>query len=270
LKKILLLIIVFIINSSLFAKYSLPASDPYQLSMGMTSLGRYNNGFVLHYNPSLLHYVDKNTGTLGYQRLYQLSELDLLLGSANYNLSFIKAGFAFLSYGTYEIFNETYFELALSKSFFRIINAGLRIDYHQIHFYSKFDRIYEFSVSAGVSSKIDDIILHVSLHDLNEPRLEDQNPRTRMGYRAGVSFQQISYLVMNVEISGQRGYEQRFHFGQEIILTENFIFRFGLITNPTIPSAGLGIKYRNLLFNYAISRHTDLGDTHSLSLTFRY
>jgi hypothetical protein len=254
--------LILILTHSIFAGCLFNSVCPQQGALGNTCLGRDNNASVLYANPALLEFVQQTSVAFDYNILYGLSELDQINLAIARDFKFMHAGFAYSNFGSPDIITENRFALAFSKDVYKYLTLGLRWEHFRISFADDFDDLSMNSISMGIASQFDEIVLHAALSNINRPSLVESEDRTDIEYRLGLCLRGLDYLVLNLELSGERDI-RRYHFGQEIKLEEIFFIRLGLITNPTLPSGGFGIKWKQFQIDYAINRHSDLGETHS-------
>jgi len=243
--------------------------SPIQDGMGGTCLVHHNSAAIQFANPALMDIVDGTSFAFNYRRLYNISELDRISLAVTHDLGFIKAGIAFYNFGEADFWAENMLSLSLSKHIISRIAVGLRTEYHWVSFDERFESLNMLSIALGAMYSDDDFIIHVSLSDINKPRYSDLDSKTEPGYRIGMSLSSISPLVMNFEVTGGKDDDQRFSFGQEINFEEKLFVRFGLITNPTLPSVGFGLILSNICFDYSLNHHNVLGDSHSLGISIR-
>ncbi len=254
--------LLLILTQNIFAGCLFNSVCPQQGALGNTCLGRDNNAAVLYANPALLDFVKRTSVAFDYNMLYGLSELDQINLAIAHDFGFVHTGFAYSNFGNPDIMTENRFALAFSKDIYKYLTMGVRWEHYRISFAEDFNDLSMNSISLGMASQFDDIVLHASLSNLNRPRLVESEDKTDIEYRLGLCLRNLDYLVLNLELSGE-GDIRRYHFGQEIRLEEILFVRLGLITNPTLPSGGFGIKWKQFRIDYAINRHSNLGETHS-------
>jgi len=239
-----------------------------QSSMGQTCISQQNCPMVMAANPALLSLVPGRAFSLNYQRLYNLSELDQISLAFSCDCGFADLGIIYSNFGESDFFTHNSFSLAISKTIKDYLALGLRLDYERVSFDERFDALDRSSLALGIAYIHADFVFHVALSEINKPRFSDRECKTEPGYRVGLSFLSIKSLVVNLETSGRKNGERRYHFGQEVQLEKRLYIRFGLITNPTLPSGGLGLNLDRFSLDYAISSHNELGESHSLGICF--
>jgi hypothetical protein len=197
-----------------------------------------------------------------YQMLYGLPELNQVHLSLVNDFGFMHTGFAYSNFGQPDIIVENRVSISVSKELHNFISLGLRWDHYRLSFGGDFNDLSMNSLSLGIAAYSDDLVFHSAFSNINRPGLVESEDKTDLEYRFGLCLRNLEYLVLNLELSGA-GDIRRYHFGQEIMLEDIFFIRLGLITNPTTPSGGFGIKWNQFQIDYAINRHSDLGETHS-------
>ncbi len=259
--KFVIILMIVLLRSISAESYTKPLCSQ-QSALGQTSLGRNNSAALMFSNPALLKYVPNSSFAFNYNRLYNISELDLINLAVSRNFGVIQAGFAYGNFGDPEIIvdNDLYF--AASAQILSYASLGFDWIYRRLSFNGDYADLSRNSIGLGAAFDFEDVIFHASVCDLNSPRYSNDDEKSRPVYRLGISLMNISYLVLNLEMSACDG-KYRYHFGQEIMLEDKFFLRLGLVTNPTLPSAGFGLKWGRFQLDYAISRHSDLGETHS-------
>jgi hypothetical protein len=241
-----------------------------QISMGQTCNSQQDCPMIMAANPALLSLVPGRAFSLNYQRLYNLSELDQISLAFSCECGFANLGIIYSNFGESGFFVHNNFSLAISKTVMEYLALGLRLDYERVSFDERFDALDRSSLALGIAYIHTDFAFHVALSELNNPRFSDRDRKTEPGYRVGLSFLSIKALVVNLETSGRKNGERRYHFGQEVQLEKRLYIRFGLVTNPTMPSGGLGLNLDRFSLDYAISSHNELGESHSLGMTVNF
>lgn len=241
-----------------------------QAALGQTALGRSNNAALMFANPALLKFVPGTSVALDYCRQYNMSELDLVNLAVSHNFGRVHSGFAYVNFGDPDIMTDNGFYFAASVGILKYISIGMDWTWRRLSFAGDFEDLTGNLIGLGMAFDFRDIIFHASIATNGSLRFsEDDDDENKPGYRIGVSLMNISYLVLNLEVSGIDG-QTRYHFGQEIMLEDKFFVRLGVITNPTIPSLGLGYRWSRFQLDYALSRHSDLGDTQSFGFTLAF
>jgi hypothetical protein len=241
--------------------------SPAQSGMGGTCLARYNTAAVQMINPALMDILIGSSLAMNFSRFYNLSELDQISLAVSHDLEIIDIGIAFTNQGEAGFWTENMIAASLSKTIISRIAFGLKLEIHRVSFDERFESLDMLSIAAGAAYVDDDFVIHAALSDINKPRYSDSDSKTEPGYRIGASINSISPLVINFEVTGCKDDDQRFSFGQEINFEEKLFVRFGLITNPTLPSAGFGLMLNQFRFDYSINRHTVLGNSHNLGIS---
>ena len=87
--------------------------------------------------------------------------------------------------------------------------------------------------------------------------------------RAGLSRTSDS-ITIAVQLDMEQGRSVTARIGQELKIAAPLVIRTGILTNPSVVFAGLGIERSHLEVAYAVSSHPSLGVTHRVSLSVRF
>lgn len=256
----------------LMISVNLQASSPVQEAMGQTSLSRYSSAQVIYYNPALSSCIDNRTFSLSYRRLYNLSELDQIWLSSSYRFKHLTTAISFSNFGETDILTENYLAFAMAYSFYdNRFQIGANLIYRWIDFgLDNYDNLNRIDFDIGAAGLYKGIVFHAAVYDITQSRYTDNDPKTEIGYRCGIGIQSLRDFTVNFELSGRKDDPTRFHFGQEFVLQKYLVLRFGIVTEPTLPSVGFGIVYDSFRLDYAINRHSRLDESHSLGISYSF
>jgi hypothetical protein len=267
-KTIIITISILMIGmQNLSALDGVTSVSPQQISMGQTCNSQQNCPLIMAANPALLSLLPDRVFSLDYKRLYNLSELDQITLAFSCDCGIAHLGIIYSNFGTADILIHNNLSMAISKTVMDYLALGFRFDYERVSFDERFDALGRTSVALGIAYIHNDFVFHVALSEINKPRFSDRDRKTEPGYRVGLSFLSIKSLVVNLETSGRKDGERRYHFGQEVQLEKRLFIRFGLVTNPTLPCGGVGLNLDRFSLSYAVSSHNELGESHSLGMT---
>lgn len=264
--------ILLLLLISLVSPVNLTASSPVQQAMGRTSVSRFMSTQAVYTNPALLSYIDKASASFSYRRLYNLSELDQLWIASSCKYNRLAVGVSFSNCGEADILTENQILIGLSYDLIDpLLQIGSGIGYHWIDFgLDGYNNLTRFVFDIGFAGEYSKLIYHVTLYDISRSRYTENDPSTEIGYRMGIGIQKLDDFTVNFELSGSKNDPTRFHFGQEFVLQEYLVLRFGFMTEPTLPSAGFGIVYSKLRLDYAVNRHSRLDESHSLGISYSF
>jgi hypothetical protein len=113
--------------------------------------------------------------------------------------------------------------------------------------------------------------LGLYLFNINSPRLGEniagELPRRIV---AGAAYRPYTGLTTSISMNKSLGYDTQFEAGFEIELLEMLDLRLGASTNPARFTAGVGIEYSSIHFDYGFRSHPVLAETHSFSLMYSF
>ncbi|MGB2979969.1 MAG: hypothetical protein WBC77_01835, partial [Candidatus Zixiibacteriota bacterium] len=105
---------------------------------------------------------------------------------------------------------------------------------------------------------------------LNQPELVKHSDDIPTNLSLGLAVFPFEEVTLLFDLSYEEIYKEQLHLGQEIKLLKNLPLRFGIQTSPACYAFGAGFDFDKLLFDYAYSNHSVLGDTHKISFSYRW
>lgn len=179
-------------------------------------------------------------------------------------LSFGSVGAGFSTYG-FDLFRESKFIIAFGKIVQEKLIAGLSCTFSHVSI-KNYGTDLAVCISAG-SIIVPDKSLRIgfNVHNISASTYGREAGQIPVILQAGVS-----YLMNNIDLSAsldkETDYEAALRFGLEYSPLPFFSFRAGMITNPEKFTAGAGINYSFLRFDYAVVTHNELGLTHQAGI----
>lgn len=211
-------------------------------------------------NPSLLAYLNKNGLGIVYCRPYEISELQysrLSLNYKNFGLGFSRLGF--VSYQEYTWSLAAGFKLPPNLAYGLMVK-GLYLDL------DTYGQSLIPALNFSVSYLMDKITFSAVLDNFNMPQntKAEQIPWQLV---VGFLFQPVSDFLLGGDWNKSKE-NQHLKLGTEFKVLPELAFRLGMKTNPLIISAGLGIVFRNIYFDYSLQFHMRLKQTSIFSLGY--
>lgn len=249
-------------------------NDPF--TYGSRALGTGQIG-ILHHDIWSIH---NNIGALGYLKKsglgvsgdnrYNLQSLNQIsFASAYVSENLGNAGFGVSRFGS-DLFSQTRVQLGWAKSF-GIASLGLQAQWYQIgaaDFPTRNFVIVQFGGMAQLTSKIH---FAGSIYNLNQAKGSDyQDEKIPTIVRAGLSFLPNPKVKILTEVQKDLDQKAQIKAGLEYEFSGKMWARTGFISQTNQVSGGIGIEWRNLVFDYAIIRHPNLGWTNSLGISYQF
>ena len=223
----------------------------------------------LFYNPSLLAATTNRQFMFFYSPLpLGVSEFSTVAAGFVEPFSFGKIGLSVQTSG-FDLYREVGVGLSYAHSFYGL-NAGITINYNSLSIeqYGSTGVVsFDLGNSAPITSQIQ---AGAMVYNLNRPRLGIQKEALPLIFTAGLSYQPIEEIILLADVHQDIHYPMMFRAGVQYSPLEFLHVRIGNTTEPSRFSAGLGLEYSAIEFDYAFQTHSELSDAHSFSIHYRF
>lgn len=217
--------------------------------------------------PGLTTSESKYLFDIGWERKYQLRELDQMYLSVTVStpIGSISAGFD--QFGTTNLYQEKTARMVFSHPFGNV-GGGILIEGSQVSFQEGFESLSRLSLGCGMSATYSSLTVAVAGYDLNSPSYADgslaasPNGQVYVEYSGANNARASAYLKCSDQSKPQFG------IGQRLSISSQADLLFGAETLPTEYSAGVHLKHGKSVFSYAATYHADLGISHVMSFGF--
>ncbi len=287
--KIKVLAILFILTSNLFAGGAFDDRYPSARATGMSNsfVAVANDVWAAYYNPAGLSNIDNYQTGISYQKPFSLSFFQSIFASAVIPISkeYGSVGIAVESFGVKykgNTLNQEYVA-ALSHGFFLLndIHTSLSIGYNLKYYHMDLGESIggidlgsggTFGLDLGIQASIyNRTYLGMYVYNLNSPTL-GVNTAHELPRRIVIGAAYMPYTGLTTAISMNKalGFDTQFEGGFEFELLEMLALRFGASTNPNRFTAGLGIEFEALQFDYGFRSHPVLSETHTFGFMYSW
>lgn len=244
--------------------------DPRSRAMGGAYTGAYGGPFSLYNNPAGLEMADRISFGVTYVQPYSVDFLKLTVAGASARLpgSWGGIGFGFRRMATdyldESLDEQNTFSVGHGFSLYRDVSSTIAVGYAVNMFSLEFgNSVTNIDPGSATSFGID-VSARVTLRNrtavgfmaqnINNPKIGDLDveelPRRLCG---GVAYSPYSGVLTTLDMDSVLGEKTRFRGGSEFAVTDYGHVRIGIATDPNIYSAGLGVNYKGIQFNYGFS-----------------
>ena len=177
----------------------------------------------------------------------------------------LKGGFgAFVSkYG-----NEIYSITTISAGYAHKINfvsLGIKVNYVQVVIQDLGvgkNIVVDFGgIAELISSKL---FFGATINNINQASIKHEVLPVLMN--AGLSYRPNKKVLLSIEVQKDLLYKHTLKTGLEYSFLQNFSCRTGVTTNPFVNFFGLGFNNKIFKLDYALSKHSQLGYSHCISI----
>jgi hypothetical protein len=268
-RSILLLLILPFCLSSAQGAFDNYGSSAKSLSLANACVALTDEPFVLSINPGALGFLRGKGFQASLSRLYELEELSEreLYFAVPFRRFAIGAGL--YVFGKRDYYHESVFSLAFAYRIKDRVSVGANFKYMRVSFSDDYRTLSAFSVDVGSTFKVNpEIQLGLAARNINQPELVKNSSDIPTNFSVGLAVFPFEEVTLLFGISYEERYKEQLHLGQEIRLLKNLPLRFGIQTSPACYALGAGFNFDKLLFDYAYSNHSVLGNTHKISFSY--
>ena len=266
-KLFIYLIVPILISINVFAQIEPGAR---QISLSHSDVALSNDVFSLFNNPSGLSQIHwREVGVYYSPSPFGLSELSNGYIAYNEPFDFGSMAIGGMTYG-FELYRESRFVIGYSYNYNDKFFVGLAFNFHSfsIQNYGNTSALY-FNFG-GLAYITDQFRWGFSISNLNRASIGEEDDQIPMIFSTGFSYNLISPISLNLSIIKDIRYKPSVRFGIEYNIIRYLSLRTGFQNEPSQYSAGIGVNYSIVKFDYALFTHQDLGLTHQVSIIISF
>lgn len=246
-----------------------------QSAMGGATCAYPAQSAIVHLNPAAISALKEWQVTSFYTQLYRLSELGTI------SFSFAKPslrnsfGFGLNSFGQ-DLYRETSFLISYARTFTQRLSLGSSCNLYYLSI-KGYGQATAVGLNLGLFSQIkENLSCGLVLQNVNRARIGISKEELPSGLTFGLMSKPASVVALALDLHKDLPYPLEIRTGvdfQPFSIKSGqasfLILRTGLRTNPTSFSAGVGLSWHKLSFDYSVRTHSTLGLTHGISLSWQ-
>jgi hypothetical protein len=219
-------------------------------------------------NPAWLGSTGRLSASAYYTRIFNLTDLAYQVISVEGSLSQFGWGLGATDFGN-TLYREQMLSLGGSVPLGPRARLGLALKGFQARI-SGYGEANALGVDLGVAGHIRSALTFgVCATNLNRPKIGRAGDELPQLLSAGALYHPLSLLTIGAGLEQDPRYGTSFMAGGEAALERWLFLRSGMRTNPNALTAGFGIAFRGLAFDYSLKTHATLGITHGFGLAYR-
>ncbi len=239
-----------------------------QAALANAGVGLSDDLWILFFNPGgLASLSGPQAGFSLSPSPFGMRELTQMSGAAAIPTSAGVWGASLRTTG-FELYREYAGSLTIARQF-AYLDVGLSLRYCSVSI-TNYGAAGCLCIDAG-------ILLHpapylqcaLSALGINAPSVGGEDEKLPQQFSAGASWRPAEDLVMLFQFDKELGFEPVWKVGVEYRPIEAVGLRTGVADRPAPVSAGIGISWGVLSFDYAFSNHPELGGIHEITVTIR-
>jgi hypothetical protein len=237
------------------------------VAMGGATVAEPNNPWAAFSNPGGLGAMDGRVLSLYYSpQPFGLKEL------AHGSFSFIEptAIGTFAASGSrygFDLYREVDMQVSFGRMISNMFSAGASVHYYHLSI-ERYGSAQAVGIDVGLLAHLtDQIRWGFAAFNVNAPTIGSAKEKLPQVFSTGVAYSPMPEVTLAVDLEKDIRYPVELHAGVQYIFLDLLAARVGTTGDPSILSAGLGIHYSLIQFDYAFTNHEDLGATHQMSLS---
>lgn len=132
----------------------------------------------------------------------------------------------------------------------------------------RYGSAHTFGVDVGLSSEVaDGVWWSAAALNVNRPRIGRDGEALPQVLWLSLAFRPIPLATLAADLVKDNRYPYELHVGIGYELMGMVAVRAGVVSDPPLQTAGVGLRLDHVQFDYALSDHAQLGLTHQISLT---
>ncbi len=263
------------ISTILILLLLLSAASAYEIDAGR----RYGmGGCALLTTPTATNYVDCPIGLLqkkqlivesGYQRKFELADLDKIFISAGYRLGDFSLSAGVSQFGRSDYYIEQTVRATLSYGYNKYVGA-LILSGRKLDITPTTGKISLSAASIGLAGGVHYKKYHlgISVDNINQPKLYDIDEKQNILYDFYGEVEGNGRFSLTARLTLEKYEKPVIAIGQYIRLAGHNALFWGISNNPMTYGGGVEVHYHGFGLIYATSYHPILGFTHNVSLNY--
>jgi hypothetical protein len=223
-------------------------------AMGNAFVGLADDVWAIQYNPAGLARVSSLEFSGFYSpQPFGLAELRLMALAAAYPTSVGTFGVAARRFG-FELYRETSFSIGYAREIGGVF-AGLNVNYHSVAI-ERYGSAETFALDAGVLVPVvESLRFGIAARNVSAAAIGESRERLPQTFTAGLAYSPIENADMAFDYQKEPGFVASPRGGIEYWIIREVVLRLGFSDQPSSYTAGLGLRYMFVQFDYGFATH---------------
>ncbi len=262
--KILVLLLVYLISFSVVHADSFQFPTARADALGGTALLSAPTPTEQLLSGTQMAPTEKLSFEFGYQRQYDLKELDLLYSAFSYKIKNYNFLLGFAQLGDPSIYTQKNIRAGLlySNSFFTV---GSFLTHESHDFNKHYQSLNQTAVGFSLQFRYKVFIINALLDNINQPLLTESSQKLDRKLTIFAELLGNAYYKTTLKFSTRKGYDNKFGIGESLKISRIGTLMFGFSTAPIEFGGGFEVRWNKSDLIYNSSYHPVLGFTHTMS-----
>jgi hypothetical protein len=261
---------VFLCSQLALGAFEREAQGCVSLGLGGACVPGAHNTWALSVNPAALGLLATRSVSVSY-RPHAFGFPELALGSFMVvepspwgNLALSGSSFG----GS--IYRETSFSLAYACTVSKGVTLGAGAHAYLLGI-ERYGSAHTFGVDVGLSAEVTKgVQWSAAALNVNRPRLGGEGELLPQILWLSLTYEPIPFATFAADLVKDNHFPYELHIGLGYELMGMVGVRAGISSDPALQTAGIGLRISQVQFDYALSKHAQLGVTHQFSLALHF
>ncbi|MFC2084913.1 hypothetical protein ACFLS9_07650 [Bacteroidota bacterium] len=241
-----------------------------QIALSHSSIALSDDVFAIFSNPGGLSQLNNRQLGIYYSPSpFGLEELSNGYAAYLEPFSWGNISIGAMIYG-FELYKENKISISYSNTVYKSFFYGITASYQSISIPSYGQENAINLMIGAVVVLIPELKMGFVLENITRSTYGSEDNQIPISYSGGISYNLFNRVLLNAALYKEINYDASVRFGIEYPLVKYLELRFGLQSNPTSFSGGVGINYSIFEFDYAGFNHQDLGFTHQAAIIIHF
>lgn len=253
-----------------FAAFERPPGDPRFAALGGAGVALQGSPWAVLANPAALAPLEHRALAAAYTpSTFGLTELSRAGAAYAEPFGGFSLGASAATFG-FELYRETELALAGGIDVTESVSAGgtLRACFLAVEGYGQ-----DFTVAVDVGVLVrfaESLTWGVAIGNVNGARITAEREPLPRVFITGVAYRPLPQLTLVLDLAKDPEHPLEVRGGAGFRILDALELRAGTATEPSAFTAGAGVEWDLLRFDYAFESHPDLGPTHRIGLTVAF
>lgn len=235
--------------------------------LGQTAVLSYPNASTLVNIPSGGLPPGKWNIEAGFNRQFDLSELDQVFLVGAYRRGNVTTALGFSQFGKRDYYKEITARLAVAYHY-DSLSVGFSFSGLGVYFGEGYGRFSTQAIGLGASYRFDKIYFAFTADNLNSPKFYDNAVSFKPVYATYAEVVGLGRHSLTAKAVFEKYQKPIFGFGQKLYISDRGAFFWGISTEPVQYGGGVEFNFGDWMISYATAYHTVLDFSHTITFSY--
>jgi len=235
--------------------------------LGQTAILSYPNASTLVNIPSGGLPIGKWNIEAGFNRQFDLSDLDQVFLAGAYRHGKFTGALGFSQFGKRNFYKEITAKMTVGYQV-DSLQVGLSISGLGVYFGEGYGRFSTQAFGLGISYRMNKYFIAFTADNLNSPKFYDNAVSFKSVYSTYAEVIGLGRHSLTAKMTFEKYQKPIFGFGQKLYISDRGAFFWGISTEPIQYGGGVEFNFGDWMISYATSYHTVLDFSHTITFSY--